>query len=122
MLRGSPWVTFQQRVVEGNDVYSFGWGEWGQSLVGVDVETGAVPKAVVVPLAAAQFTEGTTKASLMVVDAKMIAHKKDVDTGEVFDGKVQVKSGLQAGEQVIVENGYGLPDGTQVQLAGEKKE
>jgi hypothetical protein len=29
---------------EGNDVYSFGWGEWGQSLVGVDVDTSSTPK------------------------------------------------------------------------------
>ena len=50
----------------------------------------------------------------MVVDDKRVAHKRDVETGQVFDGKVQMKSGLKAGERVVVEGAYGLPDGAEV--------
>ena len=36
-------------------------------------------------------------------------------------GRVQIARGLQAGEVVIIEGGYGLPDGAKVQVAGEGK-
>ena len=50
----------------------------------------------------------------MVVDEKDAAHVRDVETGEKFEGKVQIIKGLNSGERVIVEGGYGLPDGTEV--------
>jgi len=37
-----------------------------------------------------------------------------VEAGRTFDGKVQIRSGLAAGETVVVEGGYGLADGTEV--------
>ena len=40
--------------------------------------------------------------------------------GEVFDGKVEIKKGLQPGETVVVEGAFGTPDGAQVQLPGAK--
>lgn len=87
----------------------------------VQVATGTVESSVVVPLTAVQFAEGTQNGSVMVVDAKQIAHKKDVETGQKVEGKVQILKGLNPGETVIVEGGYGLPDGTQVQVAGGGK-
>ncbi len=54
---------------------------------------------------------------MYVVDAQHVAHKVDVETGERFQGNVQVTKGLNAGDQVIVEGGYGLPDGTQVKIS-----
>jgi multidrug efflux pump subunit AcrA (membrane-fusion protein) len=85
------------------------------------IVTGTAAHSVTVPLAAVQFAEGSKKGIVMVAGAKGTAEKKEVDTGQVFEGKVQVKSGINAGDSVIVEGGYGLPDGAQIQLAEDKK-
>ena len=58
----------------------------------------------------------------MVVDSKNIAHAKEVETGEVIEGKVQIIAGLKGDETVIIEGGYHLPDGTEVKQAEEEKE
>jgi multidrug efflux pump subunit AcrA (membrane-fusion protein) len=78
------------------------------------IETGEEPASVVVPQTAVQFAEGTSHGTVLVVDAKRIAHRRQVEAGRVFDGRVQIKSGLEAGERVVVEGGYGMPDGTEV--------
>jgi HlyD family secretion protein len=78
------------------------------------IVTGNSGNAVVVPLSAVQFTAGTQKGVVFTVDEKHLAHKKDVETGEVADGKVQIRQGLNAGETVIIEGAYGLADGTEV--------
>jgi HlyD family secretion protein len=86
----------------------------------VAVETGVQPGSIVVPQAAVQFAEGTNKGTVMVVDGKHIAHKREVETGGASGGKVQIKSGLRAGETVVVEGGYGLPDGAEVRVEESK--
>jgi HlyD family secretion protein len=73
-------------------------------------------KGVMVPLAAVQFNEGTRTGIVMVVDGKRTARKKEVEAGETQEGKVQILKGLSAGETVITEGGYGLPDGTEVSV------
>ena len=78
------------------------------------IETGSEPASVVVPKEAVQFVEGTLRGAVLVVDEKRIAHQRPIDAGQVFDGKVQIKSGLRAGELVVIEGGYGTPDGTEV--------
>jgi len=88
----------------------------------VTVVTSTVAKSVVVPVAAVQFDEGANKGSVFIVGPKSTAVKKEIVTGEKFDGKVQVVSGLAAGETVIVQGGYGLPDGTQVRVQGDEKQ
>lgn len=85
------------------------------------IVTGAAPKSVVVPKEAVQFEEGMRKGFVMLVGADKHAKKVEVETGENFSGKVQIRSGLKAGDTVIIEGGYGLPDGTEVRLAGESK-
>lgn len=80
----------------------------------VTITTGTVPNSLVVPIPAVQFSEGTRSGSAYVVDAKQVAHKVEVETGERSQGNVQITKGLSAGDLVIVEGGYGLPDGTQV--------
>ncbi len=76
---------------------------------------------VTVPVAAVQFDEGARKGSVMVVDEKKLAHKREVEAGETLGGEVQIAKGLKAGETVIVEGGYGLPENAQVTLGGEEK-
>jgi HlyD family secretion protein len=78
--------------------------------------TGIAAHATVVPVPAVQFTEGTNAGSVYVVDDKRIAHKVEVETGARAEGRVQITKGVSPGDSVIVEGGYGLPDGTQVQV------
>lgn len=86
------------------------------------VVTGVARQSVVVPVAAVEFEEGTKKGTVTVVDAQKVAHRKEIEAGETFDGKVQIKDGLKEGEQVVVEGGYGLEDGTAVKLATKEDE
>jgi HlyD family secretion protein len=83
--------------------------------------TGIAPKSVVVPLTAVQLIEGTKKGFVMIAGGKGAALKKEVEIGEVFDGKVQIKTGVTAGDSVIVQGAYGLPDGTQIRVQEESK-
>ena len=91
-------------------------GLYGTATMVTSTSTGAL----VVPIAAVQFAEGTQSGIVMVVDDKRVAHKREVECGGSIDGKVQVLKGLSLGEAVVIEAGYGLPDGAEVQLAGEK--
>ncbi len=93
-------------------------GEFGQVLI----VTGVAPKSVVVQSAAVQFVEGARKGVVMVAGEKGVAVKREVETGDVVDGKVQIRKGLAAGESVIVEGAYGLADGTQIRVRGDKKQ
>jgi HlyD family secretion protein len=88
----------------------------------LSVTTGSVAKSVVIPVSAVQFAEGSKKGVVIVVDDKLIAHQKEVETGEVVEGKVRIVGGLKGGETVIIEGGYGLPDGVEVRLAKEKEQ
>lgn len=60
-------------------------------------------------------------ASVMSVDKQGKAEKKDVTTGIVSGDNIQILKGLQEGETVITTGAYGLPDGTQVKVAGEER-
>ena len=83
--------------------------------------TGMTPKSVLVPLPAVQFQEGTRSGFVMVIDDKHAARKRQVETGEIANNMVPIIKGVNAGELVIVEGGYWLPEGTAVRLAEEKK-
>ncbi|MEP7271946.1 MAG: efflux RND transporter periplasmic adaptor subunit [Acidobacteriota bacterium] len=87
----------------------------------VSIAIGAPVQGVVVPVAAVQFAEEGGKGTVMIVDAKQIAHSHEVETGEVVDGKVRIIAGLEGGETVIVEGGYSLPDGTEVRSKEDKE-
>jgi HlyD family secretion protein len=93
-------------------------GAFGQ----VQIVTGVVPNSIVVPLAAVQFVEGSRKGVVMVAGEKGVVIKKEVETGELFDGKVHIKSGLSAGDVVIVQGAYGLAEGTQIRVQEDKKQ
>lgn len=88
----------------------------------VAFQTGQVQGAVVVPATGVQLEEGTHHGVAYIVDAKRLAHKREVDTGIARDGQIEVKKGIQAGEMVVTEGAYELPDNTQVTLPGDKKE
>ena len=93
-------------------------GSFGQVLI----VTAVAPKSLVVPLAAVQFVESSKKGVVMLAGEKGLAVKKEVETGEVFDGKVQITTGLNAGDSVIVQGAYGLAEGTQIRVQEDKKQ
>jgi multidrug efflux pump subunit AcrA (membrane-fusion protein) len=85
----------------------------------VTISTGTAPDAIVLPVAAVQFQEGSTKGRAVVVDQQGIAHLRNVEAAPLSDDdeKVRVIQGIKAGENVVIEGGYGLPDGTHVTIA-----
>jgi multidrug efflux pump subunit AcrA (membrane-fusion protein) len=85
----------------------------------VVIVTGSLKRAVVVPIQAVQFEEGSAKGAVMVVDAARKASKRQVETAPAEGGKVALLKGVRAGETVIVEGGYGLPEGTPVKWEGQ---
>jgi len=85
-------------------------GEFGT----LSIITGVAPQSVVVPLAGIQFVGGSHEGWVMVVDEKRTAHRVEIKAGEAFDGKMQITQGLKGKELIIVEGGYGLPEGTEV--------
>jgi len=77
-----------------------------------------IPDALVVPESAILVGDNGAN-TVMVVGPDSIARSKPVVTG-VRDGNlVQILSGIHAGEQVIVEGGFGLPDKTKVKATPE---
>lgn len=72
-----------------------------------------VKNALTVP-AEAVVTAADGSTSVMVVGSDGRAHQTNVKTGIRQGDRVQILSGLQAGEQVVTEGAYGLPDGTKV--------
>ncbi len=80
--------------------------------------TGEDPNSVLVPRDAVQIDEGTRTGLVIVVDAQRLAHERQVECGQITNGRVQILKGLEAGETVVTEGGFGVPDGTQVTFAG----
>ncbi len=74
-----------------------------------------VPDATVIPEVALQTApDGST--SVMVVGADSRAHQRSVTAGIRDGDEVQVTKGLNAGERVVTQGAYGLPDGTKVKF------
>ena len=114
-------VDAQRRTVEvwceiANPPQSLRSGSFGS----VTINTARAQNALMVPVAALMLEEGTNKGHVMVIDEKSIAHKRDVQVGETVGGNRIVTSGLKAGETVITEGGYELPDNTEVTTGAKK--
>jgi RND family efflux transporter MFP subunit len=83
----------------------------------VTVASAGVANAIVVPTLAVTLDATNGNAgTVMVVDAKSIAHETHVTIGAHTRERTQITSGLRGGETVVVEGNYGLPDGTKVQI------
>jgi len=82
----------------------------------ISVDAGEIPDAVVVPVAALLSTdEGGDK--VMVAGSDSLAHEHPVKVGIRSGDDVQILSGVNAGEQVIVQGGLGLDDKAKIQIA-----
>lgn len=89
--------------------------------VQISLQGKTVPNALVVPKEALLTTSAGTHA-VMVIGADSIAHQKQVQTGIEQEGKVQIVSGVAAGQQVVTQGAYALDDGTKVKVSsGEDK-
>ena len=81
--------------------------------------------AIVVPAAAVTLeASNADEGTVMVVDAKNVAHEKKVTVGIRAADKIEIVEGLSAGDTVVIEGNFALPDGTKVEIAKdeEKKE
>jgi HlyD family secretion protein len=83
------------------------------STVQVTLVVEKIPQALVVP-SASVLTGGDGTASVMAIGADGHAHQTSVKTGIHQGNDIQITSGLKAGEKVVSEGAYGLPDGAKV--------
>lgn len=74
-----------------------------------------VPEATVVPAQAIIATSNGKKA-VLVIGSDGTVHQKEVETGIEDDGKVQVLSGITAGQPIVITGAYGLDEGTKVRV------
>jgi cobalt-zinc-cadmium efflux system membrane fusion protein len=70
------------------------------------VSSGALAKAIVIPASAIQKIEGKPVAFVRQSDSSFA--KKELQLGKEMSGKVEVKSGLTEGEQVVIEGSFTL--------------
>jgi RND family efflux transporter MFP subunit len=88
----------------------------------ISITARTVHNALVVPSPALLNVSGD-KGQVMVVDGQGIAHSRDVELGIQAPDETQIVSGIKAGEQVVTQGAYGLPDQTKVKVenTGEEK-
>ncbi|PYS92409.1 MAG: hypothetical protein DMF64_08990 [Acidobacteria bacterium] len=90
----------------------------------VTISTNSKTDALVVPASAVTLdASNANEGTVMVVDEKSVAHEHKVTVGIRAGDKLEITEGLQAGETVIIEGNYALPDGMKVEVSeGEKPE
>lgn len=81
----------------------------------ISITAQTVQDALVIPASALLNANGN-KAQVMVIDPQSQAQSRDVQTGIQSQDGVQIVTGLKAGEQVITQGAYGLPDKTKVKI------
>jgi HlyD family secretion protein len=86
------------------------------STVKVNMVAESVKDALVIPAAAIVTGDGGAT-TVMVIGTDQHAHQTGVKTGIREGSDVQITSGVRAGQQVVTEGAYGLPDGSKVQIA-----
>jgi len=80
----------------------------------VTVQTGANPKALAIP-ESALFSQGGKFFAFVAQNG--VAHRKEVETGHRFEGKVEILKGIQEGEQVVTVGHEQLSEGTKVKAS-----
>jgi membrane fusion protein (multidrug efflux system) len=80
----------------------------------VTIHTGENPHALVIPESGLFSQEGKFFA-FVVQDG--VAHRKEVEAGHRFDGKVEILKGIQEGDQVITTGHEQLSEGTRVKAS-----
>ncbi|HDJ23268.1 MAG TPA: efflux RND transporter periplasmic adaptor subunit [Candidatus Aminicenantes bacterium] len=80
----------------------------------VIIEVNTHPEAIVVP------QEAVVEDKYVFVIESGVAHRREVQLGLQNTEKVEILSGLQPGELVVVEGTLGLADGAKVKIEGER--
>lgn len=89
----------------------------------VVVATQSASNVIVVPIAAVTLDASTgSTGKIMVVDENSIAHETKVTVGVRSKTMIEITSGLNGGETVVIEGNYALPDETKVEVNVEKEE
>jgi HlyD family secretion protein len=82
----------------------------------LSIAVATIPGAIVVP-SESVLTSGEGKATVMVIGKDNIAHQATVQAGIRQGNLIQIAEGVNEGDTVVASGAYGLPDGTQVQVA-----
>ncbi len=83
----------------------------------VVVQTGTNPKAVVIP-ESALFSEKGKMFAFVVQDS--VAHRREVEPGHRFDGKVEILKGIEHGDKVVTAGHEQLSEGSRVTISTPK--
>ncbi len=86
----------------------------GETIYG-EIETAT--RATVISIPSEAIVPDGDGFRVFVVDAKNIAHARPVTVGVREPARVEIKSGLAAGERVVTYGAYGLDDGATVVVA-----
>lgn len=84
----------------------------------VSIQTGSNPNALVIPESALFSQEG--KFFVFIV-RDGIAHRKEVETGLRFEGKVEIQKGILKGDQVVTAGHEQLSEGMKVRISTKSK-
>lgn len=78
----------------------------------VQIQDYKAPNAITIPVNTLQNDEKGKFVMVAVTEnGKMVARKKNITVGELYGENLEVKSGLQAGDKIIVDGFQGLYDG-----------
>ena len=87
----------------------------------VTISANSKTDAVVVPTSAVTLdASNANEGTVMVVDAASVAHETKVTVGIRTNDKMEITSGLQGGETVVIEGNFSLADGTKVEVARDE--
>ena len=87
----------------------------------VTISANSKSDAVVVPASAVTLdASNANEGTVMVVDAASVAHETKVTVGIRTKDKIEIASGLQGGETVVIEGNFSLADGTKVEVAKDE--
>lgn len=79
-------------------------------------------EAIVVPADAVTLESSNGEdGTVMVVGDDSVAHEKKVTIGVRTKDKIEIASGLQGGETVVIEGNFALSDGTKVEIAHDEE-
>ncbi|HEX7530104.1 MAG TPA: efflux RND transporter periplasmic adaptor subunit [Pyrinomonadaceae bacterium] len=87
----------------------------------ITISANSKTDAVVVPASAVTLdASNANEGTVMVVDSASVAHETKVTVGIRTKDKMEITSGLQGGETVVIEGNFSLADGTKVEIAKDE--
>ena len=88
----------------------------------VTVSANSKSDAIIVPASAVTLeASNANEGTVMLVDAKNVAHERKVTVGIRTNDKIEIVEGLQEGDTVVIEGNFALPDGTKVEVAKDEE-